>query len=333
MPDKSTTMITSQGLIVPLISVVICTYNRAGLLANILKNLCEQTLSPKHYEILIVDNNSNDNTREVTLQYSSHYPHVRYCYEPLQGQSKARNRGMQVAQGRYLAFCDDDCMIPEQWLALAKELIERISPAVFGGPFYPFYNTSKPRWYKDRYGSHTVGNAARELQANEFVYGGNMFFCREVLESLGGFDSNLGTNAKQLGFGEDVAPQLLMRDKMPEQIVYYDPRLYVYHLVRGEKMSLRWAMHDSFQRARYTCRLFHTHKSLPTRTQILRQTIYTFVGLFLDIVRGNVKRDRTQYPYIQNYLYENTLKYVGEFGHLFHQYCELSAGESDRSEF
>ena len=106
-----------------LFSVVICTYNRASLLPTALQTVCEQALDCTEYEVLVVDNNSTDETRFVTESFMQRYSNVRYCFEPQQGLSYARNRGWREARGKYVAYTDDECKVPPQWLTVAKEVI------------------------------------------------------------------------------------------------------------------------------------------------------------------------------------------------------------------
>ena len=93
----------------PSISVVVCTFNRAQLAATAIESLCEQTADKSQYEVIVVDNNSQDNTREVTEDFCSRYPNLRYCLEEEQGLSHARNRGWRESRGVYVAYVDDDC--------------------------------------------------------------------------------------------------------------------------------------------------------------------------------------------------------------------------------
>lgn len=155
-----------------LISVILCTYNRADLLATALQTLCEQSLDKREYEVIVVDNNSADETRQVAEAFCRDYANVRYVFETRQGLSHARNRGWREARGEYVAYTDDDCKLPSQWLAVAKQVIEEISPGVLGGPYFAFYNTPKPRWFKDSYGSRDLGDQARALTTSEFLVGG-----------------------------------------------------------------------------------------------------------------------------------------------------------------
>jgi len=91
-----------------MISVIVCTYNRAELLRELLPTLCEQTVAFTQYEVIVIDNGSTDHTKTVAAVFAARYPQVRYCYEPRQGLSHARNRGWQEAKGDYVAYIDDD---------------------------------------------------------------------------------------------------------------------------------------------------------------------------------------------------------------------------------
>ena len=97
-----------------LISVVICTYNRAALLANLLENLSAQSIDPSTYEIIIVDNNSLDQTRNVVEAFATSHGNVSYGFEACQGLSWARNHGYRIARGEYVAYLDDDWTVVTQ---------------------------------------------------------------------------------------------------------------------------------------------------------------------------------------------------------------------------
>ncbi len=160
-----TTSITESAKISfhPLISVVVCTYNRVNLLADALHTLCHQTLDRSEYEVMVVDNNSSDNTREMVDEFCRRFSHVRYCFEPKQGLSYARNRGWREARGEYVAYVDDDARAGENWLKTALVLIANTKPAplCLGGPILPFYSTTKPIWFKGE--MRTWGDSPRYL--------------------------------------------------------------------------------------------------------------------------------------------------------------------------
>lgn len=316
-----------QVLDKPILSVVVCTYNRDERLKAVLGNLCEQLIQESEYEIIIVDNNSNDNTHAVGEEFCRNHRNVRYCFEAKQGLAHARNRGLQEARGQYVGYTDDDCKVPKQWLVVAKEIIEQISPGVFGGPYFAYYNTPKPRWFKksyDTYYSYNNGEKARCLTPNEYLSGGNMFFRRALLEELNGFDCKLGMLGNRIGLGEETALQELMRAAMPNQLIYYEPRLYVYHLVPAMKMTILWTARYRFMSGRYSQRIFHIHNWYKgDRHRLLKRAAFTLLTLGVDLAHAIILRDYTQYPYIQNYLYERTLYHFGTMGMVYEQYRQM----------
>lgn len=310
-----------------LISVVVCTYNRADLLTRALQSLCDQTLGSSRYEVIVVDNNSEDNTREVTEEFRRQYHNVRYCFEPQQGLSYARNRGCQEAKAAYVAYIDDDCEVPNHWLATAIHIIENYSPAVFGGPSYPIYYTSKPPWYKDSYATHEPSKHARTLEPSEytFIVGGNAFFRRTLLQAIGGFDVSLGMRGREIAYGEDANMLISIRDQMPDQTIYFDPRLYIFEPIRPEKMTMRWFVRERFAKGRY---YFHRHRGResPRRLKLLARAARNSLALATVLARAFLSRDRRQYPYIQGYLYEHAREPLKRFGTVYEQYREISRG-------
>jgi len=302
------------------ISVVICTYNRAELVASALQTLCEQTVNKSHYEVIVVDNNSKDNTHAVTKDFSIRHPNIRYCFEIQQGLSHARNRGWREAKGAYVAYIDDECMVPAQWLAVAYQIIEKISPAVFGGPYYGYHNSSTPRWWKKSYESFGHSETARALIDGEYLRGANIFIKRSLLTMIGGFNVELGMSGQKLAYGEESHLQRRIRTTTHNEVIYYDPELYIYHLVRPEKMTWRYILNSRFVGGRHVYRVFWENTPQVPRFQLMVQIIITLFRLFADILVGLLKRDRKRYPYLQNYLYEKTFFYVQKLGFICERY-------------
>ncbi|NCS41732.1 MAG: glycosyltransferase family 2 protein [Microcystis aeruginosa BS13-10] len=104
-------------------SVVICTYNGAAKLPTLLERLRSQRqIDNLNWEILIVDNNSNDGTAKLIAEYQRgwdrSYP-LRYCFEARQGLAFARRLAVREAQGELLGFLDDDNWPADDWVATA----------------------------------------------------------------------------------------------------------------------------------------------------------------------------------------------------------------------
>ena len=121
-------------------SVIIATYNRAVELVKTLESLKGlETTEP--WEVIIVDNNSTDNTREVVLAQVDSYPvPLRYVMEKEQGRSAALNAGIRLAKGEILAITDDDVRVEPDWLRNAARALDQLGCDYLGGKALPIWS-------------------------------------------------------------------------------------------------------------------------------------------------------------------------------------------------
>ena len=216
------------------ISVVLATYNRAASLRATLESLATLS-SPDNlsWELLVVDNNSNDSTLQVVEQFAdnSSFP-VRYIFERRQGKSSALNAGVAQARGRIIAFTDDDVSLHPDWLSEIKSTFERFDCAAVAGRIIPVWDQPKPDWL-DMRGQFAVvnfelGDEFKEIQQPPI--GANSAFRRDVFQRHGLFRLDLGpTESKHTITCEDTefGDRLI---KAGEKVVYC-PRAIVYHPV------------------------------------------------------------------------------------------------------
>ena len=266
-----------------------------------------------------MDNNSTDETRAVVEELSQHYPNIRYCFEPKQGLSHARNRAWQEARAEYVGYIDDDGKAPQEWLAVAQEIISELAPGMFGGPYYAWYNSQKPYWWKDSYRSIEHAEKARPLtRYQEYLSGNNMFFRRNLLAEMGGFDPQFGMSGNKIATCEERELLLRIREAKPNELIYYDPRLYIRHLVHANKMTFNWLVRHRFASGRSHGRMYYANKPL-SKGQLLRRSA-DLLRSFVPLPLRAVKRERTQYPYIQNYWFEQGLPRVRKLGELYEQW-------------
>lgn len=141
-----------------------------------------------------------------------------------------------------------------------------------------------------------------------------------MLEDLKGFDTRLGMSGPKLGYGEETHLQRRIRSEMPGEIIYYDPRLFNYHLVRPEKMCIRWILYSHFVNGRNSINIFQetSHRAgILSKFTLACQAVLTLFKLQVNYLNGVLRRDRERYPYLNNYLCENTSKYFTVFGRLY----------------
>ncbi len=134
----------------PAISVVICTYNRDKFIGESLNCLAKQDLSPDAFEIIVVDNNSTDNTASIVKKFIEAHPglNIRYVLEPNKGLSFARNRGIQEAKAPIITYIDDDAEATRSFLQSIVSFMQTDQTiAGIGGKVIPKYSESdEPKW-------------------------------------------------------------------------------------------------------------------------------------------------------------------------------------------
>ena len=174
----------------PRFTVVVPTYNRKSTLRQTLIALVAQDYSD--FEIIIVDDGSTDGTAEMMLQ---EFPGARYIRQANRGPAAARNRGVQAATGEIIAFTDDDCVPPPDWLSRLADGFARYPQVVgVGGALEAPEDVLKTnRWAQyERYVSHTVyrTGATEYLGGFECPAGGtnNLAYRRAAIVQIGGFD-------------------------------------------------------------------------------------------------------------------------------------------------
>lgn len=194
------------------ITIVICTWNRAQLLRGALDSL--EGINPPTadgWDILVVDNNSSDDTADVVQNYAGRLP-VSRVVETRQGLSHARNLACSTARGDYLIFTDDDVIVDQELLAeYSRAFAAHPAAAFFGGPIEPKFVAKPPRWLAanfTRFASAYAlrsGSSGLELltDATFLPYGANMAFSRSVLRHAP-FLTDLGRTGVELIGGEET---------------------------------------------------------------------------------------------------------------------------------
>jgi len=234
-----------------LFSVIICTFNRANLLKHCIDSLVNQSLSSDQFEIIVIDNNSSDETKSTVDSYKQYG--VRYIFEKEPGLSNARNRGIIESKGYYLAYIDDDAKADKSWLEIAKREIHTSTNDIdcLGGPYYPFYTTIKPNWFKDEYEVRGFGDERRELSYLEYLSGANMIWSRKSINIIGGFEKDLGVTEGYLKLGEETFAFDKLRMLNKDAKIIYVPDLIIFHWVPPYKMRIIYNLKRRFASGQY----------------------------------------------------------------------------------
>jgi glycosyltransferase involved in cell wall biosynthesis len=243
--------VQQSGLTTPLISVIICTRNRAPLLRKALDSVVRQASSPDEVEIVVVDNGSTDETREVVTALRGR-TNARYVYEAQIGLCVARNTGWKAARGRVLAYFDDDAIACPGWLSAIKHAFENDQSkiGVVGGRVSPLWEEARPAWLDDKIaGSLTIidwGPRRKTIEdiRREWLVGANMALPKELLERVGGFHPFLDRVGKNLLSSGDVFLQKQVM-RLGYECVYI-PEMAIEHLVPASRLNRRWFIRRFF---------------------------------------------------------------------------------------
>ncbi|MGO8787156.1 MAG: glycosyltransferase family 2 protein [Terriglobia bacterium] len=231
------------------ITVILCTYNRCTILAKALNSVAASRLPESiEWEVLVVDNNSSDRTREVVEDYCRRFPgRFRYLFEPQQGLSYARNAGIREGRGYVLAFMDDDVTVEPEWLQNLTACLQDGEWAGAGGRTLPGQGFSPPRWlsFKEPYNLggalcavFDLGDEPQEL--NRAPYGANMAFRKEMFEKHGGFRIDLdrcGGNTMSNGDTEFGRRLMAAGERLR-----YEPSAVVYHPVPQDRVNKEYIL-------------------------------------------------------------------------------------------
>jgi glycosyltransferase involved in cell wall biosynthesis len=207
------------------ISVLICTRNRAKPLDATLRHMFMQRFAGGYeYEVVVVDNDSTDDTRRVVARYAAEHPGiVRYCHEPRRGQCYARNTAIAAAIGEIIAFTDDDVLVDKDWLnEIHREFTEDPSLSLLGGRVLLAHD----RLQKVSLQISDQRQTFIYPDSGSFPMGANMAFRREIFDRVGMFDVRLG--AGRFFTGADDA-DFFYRALKAGYRVLYAPNILVYH--------------------------------------------------------------------------------------------------------
>ena len=245
------------------ITVLLCTHNRCESLAKALDSLAGSTLPDSvAWEVLVVDNNSSDRTREVTQNFCDRYPdHFRYLFEPRPGKSNALNAGIKNAMGDILAFTDDDVAVEPTWLQNLTAVLQDSAWAGSAGRTLPEQSFSPPSWIP-RKGLHALAPLAvfdrgtEPFQLAETPYGNNMAYRKSIVEKYGGFRVDLGPCANSLDVQKSEDSEFGTRLLESGERLRYEPSAVLYHSVPQNRVQKSYFLGWWFDKARSDIRGF-----------------------------------------------------------------------------
>ena len=233
-------------------SVIIPSYNNSFLLEKAIISLIYQTLPGNEFEIIVVDNGSTDNTKNLVTEFIKKNPnhYIRYFYDDEPGLLTGRHRGANEAKTDILVFIDDDIEAFPEWLSSIVETFEDPSIHLVGGKCLPLYDAEVPGWEKSLwiktneytanffYSLIDQGDEIKDCDAN-LIFGLSFSIRKQTLIDLGGFHPDVipKNYMKFLGDGETG---LTMKLKNKGLRAVYNPNVAVYHHVTSSRLTMEY---------------------------------------------------------------------------------------------
>ncbi|ATE60925.1 glycosyltransferase [Thauera sinica] len=271
-------------------SIVVCTYNRSGSLGETIDAICGLDVPGGiRHEVIIVDNNSTDQTAEVVRPYLDRYGYIRYVFEEKQGLSNARNRGIAESRGATILFTDDDVLPERDWLVQTLDGMAKHGADACGGFISPIFETPPPAWLTARFHGFL---AVRDARTDDYViakpadapFGANMAFRRQVFDRVGPFDTSRGRKGNTLASGEDG--ELFDRLLRAGIKAVFLGRSRVRHKVEAYRLEKRY-----FRRWRYqTSRNIAFSKGIPGTRRLFNVPHYFIVQTARSAFRALIAR-------------------------------------------
>ncbi len=230
------------------ISAIVCTHNRPADLRRVLESLSHQSLDKALYEVVVVDNASDDRTRQVCSEMNLLLPNLRCVREETLGLSVARNRGIDECGGRIGAFIDDDAIASPDWLNWVRKSFSNDAHVIgMAGKTVLSWTNARPSWLPPSldgyYGATALGEELRVLTSSEYPFGMNMAFLTSSLRSSRGFNANLGRVGKGLASFEELD---LVDRLRPNGTLVYEPRALVFHCIAPDRARLSYLVRKAF---------------------------------------------------------------------------------------
>ena len=226
-----------------MITIIICTYNREKYIRPLLESIAKNDYPTADYEIVLVDNNCTDHTREVCGAFAAAHPEIafRYVVEPEQGLSAARNKGIKEAKGEIIIYVDDDALVDADYIRqYAEHFAANPDTMAAGGPIEPLYETEEPSWMSPYTKAlltawMNYGDKVREYPNGRYPGGGNAAYRKEVFDRVGLFNTELGRKGNLLLASEEK--DIFDKMKALGMKVLYLPTPVLHHCIPQAKLE------------------------------------------------------------------------------------------------
>ena len=220
------------------VTIAIPTCNRGEILQQVCEALLHQSVSTEKFSLLIIDNNSTDDTQERMIKMAKQFPHFSYHIEKKKGLSHARNAAWQHCETPWIAYLDDDAKPSPNYVEALLRAISHDGCEVIAGRVIPWRLSPLPSWFRDEYESYSpLADTEGYLNSQDFAIGGNMALKCEAISLAGGFDPRFGVGGTVIPYGEETALQIEIRKHGGR--IRYAADMEVAHLAKASRYTVK----------------------------------------------------------------------------------------------
>jgi glycosyltransferase involved in cell wall biosynthesis len=298
------------------LSVIIPTRNRATLLDKALESILAQSLSQNKFEVILVDNGSTDNTKEIFLQYKSQIQNISYFYEEEPGLHVGRHIGMKKAKSDILVYLDDDVELFPQHLKNVLESFKDNEVVLVGGKNLPKFESTPPDWLQTMWNETKIighlsvvdlGDETKVIDPS-YIWGCNFSIKKSILYEVGGFHPDAMPQAliKFRGDGETSVSNYV---KNSEYKALYNPQVSLYHYVPNNRMTEEYfcnrmfnqGISDSYAKLRMYQRFSNLEEREKSKIQnavVLKDKMYNYYVDGYIFHQKKCKEDKNLYEWV-----------------------------------
>jgi len=260
------------------VSVVLCTYTMD--MYPHFEDAADSVLEQTHddVELVVVVDGDEEVYERVREAYGEREDTIVHCNEGNRGLSYSRNRGIERSTGDVVAFLDDDAIAEPNWVAELVAGYERRDALAVGGTMTPIWVAGEPDFLPEEFywlvGVTHRGYPTAEQEVRN-TFGSNISFRRHVLETLGGFDNDLGRKGDEQGQGEETELAVRLYREYGER-VWYVPDARVGHKVFDYRTDPKWLLNRAFQQGYSKRAMADVGSSSGAESDFLKRLMFEF---------------------------------------------------------
>ena len=264
-----------------MLTVLLATRNRAGILQNVLEAFCRLEQPAAGWKLVIVDNGSTDQTGDTLVSFANRLP-LHRAFEPGMGKNFALNAGLTMLEGDLTVLTDDDVFPNADWLVeLRRAADAQPAYSMFGGAIVPHWEVPPPRWvqWTETGPVYTLTDSSWKEGplAPSMIFGPNMALRTSIFRSGMRFDPSMGPRGTSYPMGSET--ELLLRLARLGHAAWHVPSAIVGHFIRAEQLTKAWVLQRAIRYGRGKYRLSHNPEAsgpgarIPTQPFLCRRIL------------------------------------------------------------